>query len=138
MNALLHFLRRFSGRRMVAVLMKEFIQMRRDRLTFAMILMIPVVQLFIFGYGINLNPHNLPTAIAIGDPGVYARSIVAALRSSDYFHIVKDTNSPQEARQLLDKGAAAFVVEIPVNFTRDLVRGAHPQLLVEADAPDRA
>ncbi len=138
MNEILHFLRRFSGRRMYAVLVKEFIQMRRDRLTFAMILTIPVVQLFIFGYGINLNPHNLPTAIAIDDPGVYARSIVAALRSSDFFHIVRETNSPQQARRMLDEGSVAFVVEIPVNFTRDLVRGAHPQLLVEADATDPA
>jgi ABC-2 type transport system permease protein len=135
---MIRFLQRFSGTRMMAVLTKEFIQMRRDRLTFAMILMIPVVQLLIFGFGINLNPKNLPTAIAIDAPGVFARSITAALRSSDYFHIVKATNSPAEARRLLDEGKVAFVVEIPVNFSRDLVRGTHPQVLVETDATDPA
>ena len=138
MSALLRFLRRFSGARVMAVLMKEFIQMRRDQLTFAMIIGIPVVQLFIFGYAINLNPRQLPTAIAIDDPGVFARSLTAALRTSEYFHIVKATNEPQEARRMLDEGEVSFVIEIPVNFTRDLVRGAHPQLLVEADATDPA
>ena len=138
MNTILRFLRKFSGMRVGAILTKEFIQMRRDRLTFAMIIGIPVLQLFIFGYAINLNPKHLPTAIAIDDPGVYARSLTAALRTSDYFKIIKSTNSPEEARRLLDEGAVAFVVEIPVNFTRDLVRGAHPRLLVEADATDPA
>ncbi|MDE3114022.1 MAG: ABC transporter permease [Pseudomonadota bacterium] len=136
MNAILRFFRRFSGARVGAVLIKEFIQMRRDRLTFAMIIGIPVVQLFIFGYAINLNPKQLPTAIAIDDPGIFARSLTAALRSSDYFQIVKATNSPSEARRLLDEGDVTFVVEIPQNFTRDLVRGAEPQLLVETDATD--
>ena len=136
MSAIGRFLQQFSGARVYAVLLKEFIQMRRDRLTFAMILGIPIVQLFIFGYAINLNPKNLPTAIAINDPGVFARSLTAALRTSEYFKIVKATNSPREARRLLNEGKVAFVVEIPVNFTRDLVRGAHPQLLVEADATD--
>ena len=138
MSAMLRFLRRFSGARVMAVLMKEFIQMRRDRLTFAMIIGIPVAQLFIFGYAINLNPKQLSTAIAIDDPGVFARSLTAALRASEYFHIVKATNSPQEARRMLDEGEVSFVIEIPVNFTRDLVRDAHPQLLVEADATDPA
>lgn len=138
MNAAMRFLRRFSGARVLAVLTKEFIQMRRDRLTFAMIIGIPVVQLFIFGYAINLNPKHLPTAIAIDDPGVFARSLTAALRTSDYFDIVMATNSPEEARRLLDEGEVSFVVEIPVNFSRDLVRGNQPQLLVEADATDPA
>ena len=138
MNAILRLLRRFSGARMLAVLMKEFIQMRRDRLTFAMIIAIPLAELFIFGYAINLNPKHLPTAIAIDDPGVFSRSLTAALRTSDYFQIVKATDSPAEARRLLDEGEVSFVVEIPVNFTRDLVRGAQPQLLVEADATDPA
>ncbi len=138
MSALGRFLHKFSWTRVLAILVKEFIQMRRDRLTFAMIIGIPVVQLFIFGYAINLNPKHLPTAISIDDPGVFARSLVSAMRTSDYFQIVKATNSQQEARRLLDEGKVAFVVEIPVNFTRDLVRGAHPQLLVEADATDPA
>jgi len=129
-------LQRFSFGRFLAVLVKEFIQMRRDRLTLAMLIGIPVMQLLLFGYAINLNPKNLPTAISVADPGVFARSIVAALHNSDYFHIVEDTNSPKQARLLLNEGKVAFVVEIPVDFTRDVVRGADPQILVEADATD--
>lgn len=127
---------RFSFGRFVAVLVKEFIQMRRDRLTLAMLVGIPVMQLLLFGYAINLNPKNLPTAISVEDPGVFARSIVAALHNSDYFDIIEATNSPQTARRLLSEGKVAFVVEIPVDFTRDVVRGSNPQILVEADATD--
>ena len=117
-------IRHFSGHRTAAILVKEFIQMRRDPLTLAMIIGIPIMQLFLFGFAINLNPKNLPTAISIDDPGVFARSIVAALHNSNYFDIVEETNSPAEARRLLNEGKVAFVVEIPVNFTRDVVRGA--------------
>jgi ABC-2 type transport system permease protein len=131
-------IRHFSASRTVAMLVKEFIQMRRDPLTLAMIVGIPIMQLFLFGYAINLNPKNLPTAISVEDPGVFARSIVAGLRNSDYFSIVEATNSPAEARRLLNEGKVAFVVEIPVDFTRNLVRGEDPQLLVEADATDPA
>ena len=126
----------FSPRRTGAILVKEFIQMWRDQLTLAMIIGIPIMQLLLFGYAINLNPKNLPTAISIQDPGVFARSIVAALHNSDYFNIIEDTNSPVKARRLLNEGKVTFVVEIPSNFTRDVVRGADPQLLVEADATD--
>lgn len=129
-------LRQFSFGRFLAVLMKEFIQMRRDPLTFAMIVGIPILQLLLFGYAINLNPKNLPTALSVEDPGIFARSIVAALKNSDYFDIIEATNSPAKARQLLNEGKVSFVVEIPVDFTRDVVRGADPQLLVEADATD--
>ncbi len=129
-------IRHFSGHRAAAILVKEFIQMWRDTLTLAMIVGIPIMQIFLFGYAINLNPKNLPTAISVEDPGVFARSIVAALHNSDYFNIIEDTNSPSEARRLLNEGKVAFVVEIPVNFTRDVVRGSNPQLLVEADATD--
>jgi len=129
---------RFSFRRIAAVLDKEVIQMRRDRLTLAMIVGVPMMQIFLFGFAINLNPKHLPTAVSISDPGVYADSIVAALQNSSYFEIVKATNSPAVARQMLDEGDVSFVVEIPANFSRDLVRGAHPSLLVESDATDPA
>jgi len=136
MMRLMRMLRQFSLGRFAAMLVKEFIQMRRDRLTLAMLIGIPVIQLLLFGYAINLNPKNLPTAISVEDPGVFARSIVAALHNSDYFDIVEDTDSPAKARRLLSEGEVAFVVEIPVNFTRDVVRGSDPQILVEADATD--
>jgi len=130
--------RAFSLARFMAVLTKEFIQIRRDRLTLAMIVGIPVMQLLLFGFAINLNPKNLPTAVSIDDPGIFGRSIVAALTNSSYFEIVQQTNSPEKARRLLQEGRVIFVVEIPVNFTRDIVRGAQPSLIIESDATDPA
>jgi ABC-2 type transport system permease protein len=103
-----------------------------------MIVGIPVMQLLLFGYAINLNPKHLPTAVSISDPGTFSNSIVAALQNSSYFDVVKATNSPEVARQLLAEGKVSFVVEIPANFSRDLVRGASPSLLVESDATDPA
>jgi ABC-2 type transport system permease protein len=128
----------FSFRRIMALLVKEFLQMRRDRLTLGMIVGVPLMQLFLFGFAINLNPKDLPTAIAIDDPGRFARSVVAALENSSYFHVVTETNDPRAARRLLQEGKVLFVVEVPVNFTRDIVKGAAPDLLVEADATDPA
>ena len=127
---------RFSLRRIGAILGKEFIQMRRDRLTFGMILGVPLMQLLLFGFAINNDPKHLPTAVSISDPGVFSDSIVSALANSGYFEIVKATNDPKIAKRLLAEGDVSFVIEIPANFSRDLIRGAHPQLLVEADATD--
>ncbi len=128
----------FSPHRIWAILVKEILQMRRDRLTLGMILGVPLMQLFLFGFAINLNPHDLPAAIAINDPGPLARSIVAGLANSSYFKIVEQTNDPAHARRLLQEGKVLFVVEIPPNFSRDIVRGDHPDLLIEADATDPA
>ncbi|MEP6829822.1 MAG: ABC transporter permease [Rhizomicrobium sp.] len=130
--------RRFSLARIWAVLLKEILQMRRDRLTVAMIVGLPLAQLFLFGFAINFNPKALPTAISIDDNGIFARSVVAALRNSSYFDIVAETNSPAGARRLLQEGKVLFVVEIPINFTRDIMRGTQPDLLMEADASDPA
>jgi len=129
---------RFSLSRIFAMLGKEFIQMRRDRLTLGMLVGIPLMQLFLFGYAINMVPRHLATAVSISDPGRFSDSIVAAIANSSYFDVVKATNSPSEARRMLGDGTATFVIEIPVNFSRDLVRGAGPSLLVEADATDPA
>jgi ABC-2 type transport system permease protein len=129
---------RFSLARVWAVFLKEALQMRRDRVTLGMIVGVPLMQLCLFGFAINFNPKALPTAVSVADPGPFARSIVAALRNSSYFEIVAETNSPGEARQLLQKGEVLFVVEIPVNFTRDVMRGTRPDLLIEADASDPA
>ncbi len=128
----------FSLRRVWAILVKEFLQMRRDRLTLGMVVVVPLMQLFMFGFAINLNPKDLPAAIVINDPGPFARSIVAALQNSTYFDIVQQTNDPKQARQLLQRGEVVFVVEIPPNFSRDIVRGTRPDLLIEADATDPA
>ncbi|MEJ0027626.1 MAG: ABC transporter permease [Rhizomicrobium sp.] len=128
----------FSLRRIYAVLIKEFIQLRRDRLTFALIFGVPLMQLLLFGFAINNDPKHLPTAVSILDPGTFANSIVAALRNSGYFEIVQATDDPAVARRLLAEDKVSFIVEIPTNFSRDLVRGAHPELLIEADATDPA
>jgi ABC-2 type transport system permease protein len=128
----------FSFKRLGAMLMKEFLQMRRDRVTLGMIIGIPVMQLFLFGFAINLNPKALPTVISVDDSGTFARSVIAALHNSSYFQVIADTNSPKKAREYLARGDAIFVVEIPVNFTRDIVRGAQPSLVIEADATDPA
>lgn len=130
--------RRFSFKRIAAILVKEVIQLRRDRLTFAMIVGIPVIQLLLFGFAINSDPKHLPAAVAISDPGTFSNSVVAALANSGYYDIRLATNSPAEARRMLAEGEVSFVVEIPANFSRDIVRGARPTLLVEADATDPA
>jgi len=130
--------REISLARIRALLLKEFIQMRRDRLTFAMIVGIPIMQLFLFGYAINADPKHLPTVVSISDPGTLSNSITAALANSSYFDVIKATNSPDEAHRMLEDGSTSFVLDIPVNFSRDIARGARPQLLVEADATDPA
>ena len=127
-----------SWARFRALLIKEFTQMRRDRLTFAMMVGLPVMQLFLFGFAINMDPKRLPTAVVMADQGTYARSIVAALHNSGYFQIVGEARSPAEAERWLDEGSVAFALTIPENFTRDLLRGQHPQVLIEADASDPA
>src|SRR5688572_23299948 len=128
----------FSLARIWAILVKEFLQMRRDRVTMGMIVGVPLMQLMLFGFAINFNPKSLPTAVSVADPGTFSRSILAALKNSSYFDIIAETNSPREARKLLQDGTVLFVVEIPENFSRDIVRGAKPDLLMEVDATDPA
>ncbi|MDE1939741.1 MAG: ABC transporter permease, partial [Alphaproteobacteria bacterium] len=99
---------------------------------------IPLMQLILFGYAINIVPRHLATVVSISDPGPFSDSIFAALKNSSFFDIVKATNSPAVAHRMLDEGTASFAVTIPPNFSRDLVRGAKPDLLVEADATDPA
>jgi ABC-2 type transport system permease protein len=123
--------------RIRAVLVKEVIQMRRDRLTFAMIIGIPVIQLILFGYAINTDPKRLPTGVVIVDPGPAARAIVAGMASSDYFDIRRGLSESQ-ARDALAKGTLAFVVTVPSDFHSDLARGRRPQVAIEADATDPA
>ncbi len=126
----------FSLHRTGAILIKEFVQMRRDRFTFAIMVAVPVMQLILFGFAINTDPRALPTAVHVVDTGVYARSILSALRTSNYFDIRAEARTADDATEMLDTGDVSFVVTIPVNFTRDLVRGDTPELLIEADASD--
>jgi ABC-2 type transport system permease protein len=122
--------------RFLAIVVKEFIQMRRDRLTFGMIVGIPLVQLMLFGFAINGDPKHLPTAVLQGDSSRYGRSLLAALKNSDYFNFVREVHSVEEAETALARGEVQFVVTIPENFGRRLLRGEKPVILVEADATD--
>jgi ABC-2 type transport system permease protein len=128
----------FSWNRFIAVLVKEFVQMRRDRLTFAMMVGIPIIQLVLFGFAINTDPKALPTAVLAADNSVFARSFVRAVENSGYFRVVRQVSSEHEAERALAVGEVQFVLTIPENFARKLVRGERPVLLLEADAADPA
>jgi ABC-2 type transport system permease protein len=123
-------------RRSYAMLVKEFIQLRRDRVSFAMIIMIPVVQLLLFGYAINTTPRNLPTAVLLQEDSDLARSILKALENTSYFRFVKEVHDVAEFDDLLTSGKVLFGVEIPRGFERAVRRGDYPALLVAADATD--
>jgi len=128
----------FSFARFWAILTKEFVQMRRDRLTFAMMIGVPILQLVLFGFAINSDPKALPTAILVADNSNYARTLIRAIENSGYFRIVRDLVSESEAERALALGNVQFVITIPENFGRKLQRGERPILLVEADATDPA
>lgn len=119
-----------------AVMAKEFIQLTRDRLTYAMILMLPIIQLLLFGYAINDDPRNLPTAVLVQDNGGFSRSILTALDNSGYFQVTLQARSQAELDRALARGDVQFAVVIPADFTRRVVRGDGAQILVEADASD--
>ncbi len=129
---------RISFARLWGIVVKEFVQMKRDRLTFAMILGIPLLQLTLFGYAINSDPRHLPAAVLSADQGPQSRALLSALRNSTYFHFVREVRSEREARDALARGEVQFVINIPEDFSRDLLRGDRPVLLVEADASDPA
>ena len=131
-------LRSFSWSRVMAVMVKETIQMRRDRLTFAMIIGVPILQLVLFGFAINADPKRLPTAVIIADNGPVGRAIVTGMQVSDYFAVAPEPMGEAAARQMLARGDLNYIVTIPVGFERKLVRHERPQLLVEADATDPA
>ncbi len=126
----------FSPSRFWAIVVKEFVQMRRDRLTFGMMIGIPLVQLILFGLVINSDPKHLPTAVVLADRGMQGRTLLYAIQNSGYFELVRLVDTEAEGRDLLARGEVQFVVNIPVGFTRDLLRGDRPALLVEADATD--
>jgi ABC-2 type transport system permease protein len=123
-------------RRSYAMLLKEFIQLRRDRVSFAMIVMIPVMQLTLFGYAINTTPRNLPTAVLLQEDSDLGRSILKALQNTAYFHFTREVHDVAEFDYLLQSGKVLFGVEIPRGFERAVRRGDRPALLVAADATD--
>lgn len=128
---------RASWGRILAVLRKELLQLRRDRLTFAMLIGVPIMQLVLFGYAINGDPKHLPTAVVMADDGPLARSVLAAAQNSGYFEITL-VGSDAEAERALAEGRVQFVLEFPADFSRRLLRGDTPALAVFADASDPA
>ena len=108
--------------RIIAILFKEFIQMRRDRLTFAIMIAMPIIQLILFGFAINSDPRHLPTYLYLEDDSAIVRSMVSGMKTSTYFDIVGQVHSVEEGTQKLRNGEAAFVVTVPAGFTRGTVK----------------
>jgi ABC-2 type transport system permease protein len=128
----------FALSRFWAIVVKEFIQMRRDRVTFGMMIGVPLIQLVLFGFAINADPKHLPTAVLMADYGAQGRTLLQAIRNSHYFEFVREVKTEQEAEEVLARGEAQFVINIPPNFSRDVLRGERPAILIEADATDPA
>src|ERR1700751_2709165 len=115
----------FSLTRWWAIVRKEFLQLRRDRITFALIVGVPIIPMTLFGFAINFDPKHLPTAVIATDYTEFTRSLIAAMSTSEYFDIVSVLADEQSGRRALTQGRVLFVLDIPQGFTRDLVKGAH-------------
>ncbi|MGA9456008.1 MAG: ABC transporter permease [Pseudolabrys sp.] len=121
---------------MWAMIVKEFVQMRRDRMTFATMLFVPILQLTLFGFAINTDPKDLPTAVLVRDDGPLTRAVLSAMKNTDYFDFKRQVRSAEELDQLVRTGTVQFAIEIPASFDRDVRRGDKPSVLVIADATD--
>lgn len=137
---------KFNFSRLLAIMIKEFAQMRRDPVTIGMLIMIPLIQLVLFGFAINTNPRHLPTVIVSADQSEYTREFIRGLENTNYFSVINPQNifgnnqqnlmTETKANLLLTQGKALFIIHIPPNFTRDLLKNKNPELLVTADATD--
>ncbi|MES2126135.1 MAG: ABC transporter permease [Pseudomonadota bacterium] len=125
-----------SATRLAAILIKEFRQMKRDRLTFAMMVGVPIMQLVLFGYAINTDPKHLPIAVVENDHSEFSRSFVQGLENSQYFRVAARPANESDGKRLLDMGEVQFLLVVPPDFGRRLVRGEHPAILLAADATD--
>jgi ABC-2 type transport system permease protein len=125
----------FSFARIGAVLRKELLQIRRDRATIRLTVLLPLIQLFLFGYAINANPRHLPTGLLSAEHSVYERTLTVALQNTGYFDI-RPLATEAAAEQALARGEVLFVLNIPPDFTRRIERGEQPQVLMDADATD--
>lgn len=128
--------RSFSLARFAAVVIKEFIQMRRDRVTFAMMIGLPIVQLMLFGFAINADPRHLPTLVEVNDSGPLTRAVIAGMANSTYFDFIGPVANAEAGEEALREGTANFVIVIPSGFEGDVMRGRRPNLLIAADASD--
>ena len=127
---------RFSFGRLLAMMIKELIQLRRDRLTFAMMVGIPIIQMTLFGFAINGDPRRLPTAVVAQEQGAFTRSLVRALENTGYFEVVAPATNTADAERMIARGEVQFVFTIPAGFERRVLRGERPAVLLEADATD--
>ncbi len=123
-------------RRTYAMLVKEFLQLLRDRVSFGMIIFMPVMQLLLFGYAINTTPRHLPTAVLLQEDTDLGRSILKALENTAYFRFTHEVRDVEQFDALLMSGQVLFGIEIPRGFERAVRRGERPALLVAADATD--
>ncbi|MDR2549233.1 MAG: ABC transporter permease [Desulfobulbus sp.] len=128
----------FSLIRWWGIVLKEFLQLRRDRMTFGMTIGLPIVQVMLFGFAINMDPKHMDTAVLAGEHSEFTRSFLSAMDNSGYFSFVEELPSEEAGRQALEQGRVQFVLTIPPDFSRRLVRGERPSLLLEADATDPA
>ncbi len=126
----------FSFSRWWGIILKEFLQLKRDRVTFAMMVGIPIIQLALFGFAINTDPKHLPTAVVSYDESEFTRTLISTMQTSEYYAIDTRYTTPSEAQEALKKGDVLFILTIPVDFTKKLLRGEKPSLLLEADATD--
>jgi len=125
----------FSVARFLALLRKEWLQIKRDQAALRLIIIMPIMQLLLYGYAINSNPKHLPTGVLFSEPSRYERSIVAALQNTGYFD-VRTLTSEYEAERGLAQGRLLFVINVPGNFDRSVDRGEVPSILVDADGTD--
>lgn len=128
----------FSFQRFLAVLHKEFIHMRRDRLTIGMLVGIPLIQLLLFGYAINLNPRHLPMVVVSQDHSQFTRGLITGIENTKYFSIINPNATEQQALRLIKRNRALFVLNIPADFSHNLVANQHPNILLTVDATDSA
>jgi ABC-2 type transport system permease protein len=124
--------------RLLAMIYKEALQLRRDRLTFAMMFGIPIMQLVLFGFAINNDPKGLPTAILASDHSALTRALISTIGNTGYFSLTNAVATEKEADELLQRGAVQFIITIPGDFTRKLIRRERAQIVIEADATDPA
>ncbi len=126
----------FSIRRLWAIIIKEFIQMLRDRLTLAMIIAIPALQLILFGYAINSNPKNLPSMVVSNDHSSFTRTYLEGIKNTNYFRFINTNATEDQAKKAMEIGNTQFIINVPTNFSKDLIRGEHPNLLLTVDGSE--
>lgn len=129
-------MRSAAAKRVGAIFHKELVQMRRDRVTFILMVSMPIMQLILFGFAINTDPKHLPTAVHAEEQTPIVRTLLTALETSEYFDLAVEMEDPRESQKMLARGDVLFVISIPAGFTERLVRGDRPQILIEADASD--